>query len=93
MPQRRMALSSFTSNQKENMSFEKIFAEVFAIPESTVIDSLKLLDIASWDSLAHMTLITRLEEVYQVQLTGDEIADMDTVGAARSALRGHGAPL
>lgn len=88
-----MAFPSFTSNQKENMSFEKIFAEVFVIPESTVIDDLKLLDIPSWDSLAHMTLITRLEEVYQVQLTGDEIADMDTVGAARSVLRGHGAPL
>lgn len=88
-----MARPAFTSNLKENMSFEKIFAEVFTIHEHAVIDSLKLLDIASWDSLAHMTLITRLEEVYQVQLTGDEIADMDTVGAARSALRGHGAPL
>ncbi|WP_219135509.1 acyl carrier protein [Janthinobacterium sp. UMAB-60] len=75
------------------MSFEKIFAEVFTIPEHTVIDSMKLKEIASWDSLAHMMLITRLEEVYRIEFTGDDIADMTSVGEARSALRGHGAAL
>ncbi|MGK5077188.1 acyl carrier protein [Janthinobacterium sp. HLX7-2] len=75
------------------MSFEKIFAEVFTIPENTVIDSMKLSEIASWDSLAHMLLITRLEEVYQIEFTGDDIADMASVGDARSALRKCGATL
>lgn len=72
------------------MSLEKIFAEVFVIPESTVIDSLALSEVASWDSLAHMMLISRLEEVYQIELSGDEIADMACVGDARNALRAHG---
>nr|WP_316640668.1 acyl carrier protein [uncultured Roseateles sp.] len=73
------------------MSFESIFAEVFSIPESTVVDDLLLQNIASWDSLAHMMLITRLEDDFRVQLTGDEIADMGSVGDARLALRRHGA--
>ncbi len=77
--------------KKTDMSIEKIFAEVFAIPESAVVDGLVLSDIPSWDSLAHMMLITRLEDAYQIQLTSDEIADMKSVGAARSALRAHGA--
>ncbi|MFA7241935.1 MAG: acyl carrier protein [Sulfuricellaceae bacterium] len=75
------------------MSLEKIFSEVFMLPESSVVDTLALSDIPTWDSLAHMMLIVRLEETYQIQLTGDEIADMKSVSDARSALRAHGAKI
>jgi acyl carrier protein len=75
------------------MSLEKIFSEVFMLPESSVVDTVALGDIPTWDSLAHMTLIIRIEETYQIQFTGDEIADMKTVGDARSALLAHGAVL
>lgn len=75
------------------MSLEKIFSDVFALPESTVVDSLALHDIPTWDSLAHMMLIVQLEETYQVQFTGDEIADMKSVGDARTVLLAHGAVL
>jgi len=73
------------------MSLEKIFSEVFVLPEASIVDKLALRDIPTWDSLAHMMLIVRLEETYQVQLTGDEIADIRSVGDARSALLAHGA--
>lgn len=72
------------------MHLEKIFSEVFMVPESSVVDTLVLGDIPSWDSLAHMLLIVRLEETYQIQFAGDEIADMKSVGDARAALRAHG---
>jgi acyl carrier protein len=72
------------------MSLEEIFADVFSIPKSTVVDALALVDIPSWDSMAHMQFIVRLEETYQVQFTGDEIADILTVGDTRSALLARG---
>ena len=72
------------------MSLEKVFADVFMLPESAVVDTLELNAIPTWDSLTHMMLIVRLEEFYQFQLTGDEIADMKSVGDARLALRAHG---
>lgn len=75
------------------MSLEKIFAEVFDIAEGTVIDTLALADIPTWDSMAHMMFIVRLEEDYQIQFTGDEIADIKTVGDTRAALLLHGAKL
>ena len=75
------------------MSLEKIFSEVFGLPEASVVDSLALSDIPNWDSLAHMMLIVRLEETYNIQFTGDEIADIKIVGDARSALLAHGAAL
>jgi len=75
------------------MSLEKIFSEVFMLPEASVVDALSLSDIPTWDSLAHMMLIVKLEETYQIQFTGDEIADIKSVGDVRSALLAHGAVL
>ena len=75
------------------MTLEEIFVDVFAIPHCSVVDSLALADIPSWDSMAHMMFIVRLEEDYQIQFTGDEIADIRTVGDTRAALRLHGAKL
>jgi acyl carrier protein len=69
------------------LSLEAIFAEVFAIPESSVVDDLSLKEIANWDSMSHMHLIVRLEENFAIQLSGDQIADMKTVGDARQALK------
>jgi len=68
------------------MSLERIFAEVFSIPEKTVNDSLDLRDISSWDSMSHMMLIARVEEAFSVEFSGDEIADFRTVREIREAL-------
>jgi acyl carrier protein len=73
------------------MTVEKIFAEVFGLPESSIDDGLKLSAIATWDSMAHMQLIVALEESFKVQFSGDEIADMKSVGDARQLLKAHGA--
>ena len=68
------------------MTLERIFAEVFAIPEKAVNDALDLRDISSWDSMSHMMLIARVEEAFSVEFTGDEIADFRTVHDVRTAL-------
>jgi acyl carrier protein len=68
------------------MSLERIFAEVFSIPEKMVNDALDLRDISSWDSMSHMMLIARMEEAFSVEFTGDEIADFRTVRDIRGAL-------
>ena len=75
------------------MPLEKIISEVFILPESSIEDSLALSDIPTWDSLAHMMLIVQIEETYQIQFTGDEIADIKSVGDLRTVLHAHGAEL
>jgi acyl carrier protein len=72
------------------MSLERIFAEVFSIPQETVNDSLALGEISSWDSMSHMMLIARVEEAFSVELTGDEIADFRSVKDVREALGQRG---
>lgn len=73
------------------MKLEKLISEALSASEDSLQDSTELRDIPAWDSMTHIVLITRLEEEFGVQLTGDEIADMKTVGDARRFLRGHGA--
>lgn len=72
------------------MKLEAVFAEVFCIPEDSVKDDLALQAIPTWDSMAHMGLIMRIEETWNIQLTGDEIADMKSVGDARRMIQTHG---
>lgn len=72
------------------MAFKKIFSETFNLPETTIVDALVLSEIPAWDSLAHMMLIVRLEETYGFQFSGDEIADLQSVGDVRQALKAHG---
>jgi acyl carrier protein len=72
------------------MSLEQKIAETFALPEASVADGLALSDIPTWDSLAHMMLIVRLEQDYAIQFSGDEIADLRSVGDIRATLRAHG---
>lgn len=87
-------LTQFVSSEiTHTMSLEKTISEVFAIPETSVLDTLALSEIPTWDSLAHMLFVVRLEEVYQIQFTGDEIADIKTVGDTRAALLAHGVKL
>jgi acyl carrier protein len=69
------------------MSLERIFAEVFSIPEKTVNDALALREISSWDSMSHMMLIVRVEEAFSVEFTGDEIADFRSVKDIREAIK------
>ena len=53
-------------------------------------DERTLRDIPTWDSMTHMVLVSRLEQYYQVEFSGDEIADFQTIGDIRQALRKRG---
>ena len=47
----------------------------------TINQETKLKDFSNWDSMNHMILITQIESEFNIQLTGDEIADLQTVGS------------
>lgn len=68
----------------------KLMARVFRVPESRITDSLHMRDIAEWDSLKHMELIVAIEQNYQIELTGDEIADMVSLEAIKNILKQRG---
>lgn len=72
------------------MNLSKLLDEVFAVQKSKLDDSARLMSFDSWDSMTHMVFITRLEEMFEINLTGDEIASMVTIGDIKKVLQSKG---
>lgn len=66
------------------------FATALAIDKTSIKDELEYNSIAEWDSVAHMTLIAELEQVFDVMFDTDEIIDMSSVAKAKDILGRHG---
>ena len=62
------------------MKLNNVIKESFNVDLSDQKNDVRLMSFAEWDSLSHMFFITKLEETYSIELTGDEIADMQTIG-------------
>ncbi len=56
-----------------------------ALPEDATMQT-----VAGWDSLTHMDLVAKIEQTYEIELTGNEIADMQDVASIRRILAQHG---
>ena len=72
------------------MKLDSILKESFNASASEIKDEVRLMSFGEWDSLSHMFFITKLEETYGIELTGDEIADMQTVGDIRKVIESKG---
>ncbi|MDF1760603.1 MAG: acyl carrier protein [Coxiellaceae bacterium] len=66
------------------------FVESLGIDKDIVTDSLKYNTISEWDSVAHMNLITQLEDAFDLMLDTDDIIDMSSVATAKEILTKHG---
>ena len=75
------------------MLLYKILVESFNAKESQLTDDTRLLSLDEWDSLTHMYFITKLESSYTIELTGDDIANMQTVGDIKKVLISKGKEL
>lgn len=58
----------------------EVFNAVFQLPPEQLSDSLTPQDVAGWDSLGHVRLVTQLQEQFGVEFEVDEIMRMETVG-------------
>ncbi len=72
------------------MKLGKVLKESFNEDESQLKDETRLMSFREWDSMAHMFFITKLEETYGIELTGDEIANMQTVGDIKKVITSKG---
>lgn len=63
--------------------------ETFRVPEEKISDNASMKDVSGWDSLSHMTFILELEQKYGVQLSGDDIAEMQGVPDIVKILNQH----
>lgn len=72
------------------MTLKDLLIESFALKESEYLDDQSLTQLEQFDSMNHMLFITKLEDEFEIDLTGDEIADISTIGDVKKALSSKG---
>ena len=70
------------------MNIDTIIAEAFNVREENIHDDLVITELEEWDSMAHMFFITKIEEQFGIDLSGDEIEKMRTVKDIKTILNG-----
>jgi acyl carrier protein len=73
------------------MTVEQVFVSSLGVRADIVHDGLEYGTIKEWDSVAHMGLVSALEQEYGVMLETDDVIDMSSVGKAKEILRKYGA--
>lgn len=61
------------------------FTSTFLVDESE-LPSLKYQDIAAWDSVGHMALMTALEETFSIEMDIDDIIEFSSFEYGRTIL-------
>lgn len=64
----------------------KSFCDALGVNEVIVTGELEYNSIAEWDSVAHMVLITKLEQTFDIMLDTDDIIDMNSLDKAQEIL-------
>ena len=74
-----------------NEIFEKlneIFRDVFDDDSITVTDATTADDIEDWDSLIHITLISEVEDAFNIKFPMKTVISMKNVGEMADAIEG-----
>lgn len=53
--------------------YNQIFMEIFGVEEAELNDGFTFQDVDAWDSMTHMTLISELEENFDVMYETEDI--------------------
>lgn len=72
------------------MNLKELLAESFGLKDEQYTDEQSLVDLEQFDSMNHMLFITKLEDEFEIDLTGDEIAEIRTVGDVKKAMSSKG---
>ncbi|GLC87804.1 acyl carrier protein [Lysinibacillus piscis] len=63
-----------------------IFAESLGIDEAQITDELAYNSIPEWDSIAHMALVSEIDDQFDTMLDTDDVLDMSTFAKAKDIL-------
>lgn len=71
-------------NNKERLS--QIFMDCLNIDLAIIVDELTYNSIPEWDSVAHMALVSEIEDQFDIMLDTDDILDMNSFGKAKEII-------
>lgn len=69
---------------------EELFQNVFNDDALTLRDEMTSGDVPGWDSVAHINLMFSIEQAFEVQFKGNELAEFKNIGELKAYLAQHG---
>ena len=67
--------------------YQKCFTEALGVEKSVVNENLKYNEIPEWDSIGHMTLISNLEDEFEISFETDDIVDFSSFIKGKEILK------
>ena len=74
-----------STNNKEK--YIKAFTESLEIKNEIVNESLEYNSVPEWDSIGHMSLISALEEEFEISIETDDIIDFSSFNQGKVILK------
>ena len=71
---------------KNMEKYTQVFVEMFG-KSADEVKNLHYQDIIEWDSVGHMTLVSGLEDTFDIMLETDDIIDFDSFGKGIEILK------
>ena len=66
------------------------FTEALGVDKSIINENLKYNEIPEWDSIGHMSLISNLEEAFEISFETDDIVDFSSFNKGFEILGKYG---
>ncbi|MCI8977489.1 acyl carrier protein [bacterium 1xD8-48] len=70
--------------------YKQVFMMVFQVGEETLDEDFAFAKVEMWDSLAHMTLITKLEETFGLMFDTEDILNYGSYLNGKKILEKYG---
>ena len=70
-----------------DQTYQEIFIQSLSIDKDKFNNQIKYNDIPEWDSIGHMTLMSALEEKFNIALETDDIVDFSSYIKGKEILK------
>ena len=70
--------------------YNKIFMDVLGVDETVLNENFTFKDVQQWDSVAHLSLISELEETFDVMLEPEDILHYGSYENGKKILEKYG---
>lgn len=71
---------------------EKVFVEVLGVTAEEIQNGLLRADNDKWDSITHFDLVIAIEDEFEIELTKEEILQLNSFEKAVETLKAHNIP-
>ncbi len=61
-----------------NRQCVEIFSNIMEVPSEHIKEDTNPENLPEWDSLSHVQLIAKIEEIFSIEITPDEALDLET---------------